>query len=52
MFFQNIHRGTTSIDKDKYLTPSQSTRVYQVFTQLIAGPRLIGGSGWGIMISE
>ena len=25
-FFHKIHCGTMSIDKDKYLTPSQSTR--------------------------
>ena len=26
LFFHKIHCGTMSIDKDKYLTPSQSTR--------------------------
>ena len=26
LFFHKIHCGTKSIDKDKYLTPSQSTR--------------------------
>ena len=52
LFFHKIHCGTMSIDKDKYLTPSQSTRSSGHHkTHSTAGPRLIV-MPWSILFSQ
>ena len=34
LFHHKIHCGTMSVDKDKYLTSSQESKIYQVITYL------------------